>query len=76
MSNQLERLYQQLIPFLIAGIAIALFIGLFIFFSYVVVWGLIIGVSLWLIALVKNLLFPRKKTHLTKGNIIDHHDQD
>ncbi|WED43211.1 hypothetical protein [Legionella cardiaca] len=76
MNEKFDRLLQQLIPFLIAGIAIALVIGLFIMFSYVLIWGLVIGGVLWLIYFVKNLLFPVKKEEPAKGRIIEHNDKD
>lgn len=77
MNDKFERLLQQIIPFLIAGIAIALVIGLFIMFSYVLVWGLIIGGVLWLVYFIKNLLFPGPKDETsTKGRIIEHNDKD
>ncbi|KTD22206.1 Uncharacterised protein [Legionella lansingensis] len=77
MSNKtLEPLFQQIIPFLIAGIAIALIIALFILFSYVLIWGLVIGGILWLIAVVKHFLFPSAKKEIAKGRIIEHSDKD
>ncbi|WP_058533387.1 hypothetical protein [Legionella saoudiensis] len=81
MNNkfQVPKIFETLIPFIIAGIAIALFIGLLFMFSYVVIWGLIIGGALWLISVVKELLFPSpKKTTIikkTQGRIIEHDDK-
>ncbi|KTC76801.1 hypothetical protein [Legionella brunensis] len=76
MNEKFERLIQQLVPFLIAGIAIALVIGLFIMFSYVLIWGLVIGGVLWLVYFVKSLLFPGQKSETTKGRVIEHNDKD
>jgi hypothetical protein len=81
MNNkfQVPKIFETLIPFIIAGIAIALFVGLLFMFSYVVIWGLIIGGALWLISVVKELLFPgSKKTTIikkTQGRIIEHDDK-
>ncbi|MFJ1269396.1 hypothetical protein ACD661_12585 [Legionella lytica] len=81
MNNkfQVPKIFETLIPFIIAGIAIALFVGLLFMFSYVVIWGLIIGGTLWLISVVKELLFPSsKKTTIvkkTQGRIIEHDDK-
>jgi hypothetical protein len=81
MNNkfQVPKIFETLIPFIIAGIAIALFIGLLFMFSYVVIWGLIIGGTLWLISIVKELLFPSppKTTTIkkTQGRIIEHDDK-
>lgn len=65
MNGKLERLLGNLIPFMIIGIAIALMIGLFIMFSYVLMWGLLIGGVLWVIYSIKNLLFPQEKRSKT-----------
>lgn len=81
MNSKLERLLGNLIPFLIIGITIALAIGLFIMFSYVLMWGLLIGGILWVLYSIKNLIFShqnRSKTPVKtkKGRIIEHNDQD
>ncbi|ARG96455.1 hypothetical protein [Legionella micdadei] len=79
MNGKVERIFQNLIPFLILGIAIALVIGLFIMFSYVLMWGFLIGSVMWAIYSVKNFLFPRqvsKPPVKTKGRIIEHNDRD
>ncbi|KTD07404.1 hypothetical protein [Legionella jamestowniensis] len=77
MNEKIEHLIQQLVPFLIAGIAIALVIGLFIMFSYVLVWGLIIGAILWVASFIKNLLFSSKEIeNPKKGRVIEHNDKD
>lgn len=77
---QLEKIFENLVPFILAGIAISLFIGLLIMFSYAVVWGVLIGGVLWLVATVKRYLFPSSsaKTELIKkneGRIIEHDDK-
>lgn len=76
---QTSKIFETLIPFIIAGIAIALFIGLLFMFSYVVVWGLIIGGILWLISVFKELVlsYTKKSPPLKKnqGRIIEHDDK-
>ncbi len=80
MNDKLQRTLESLIPFFMIGVGIALLVGVFIMFSYVLVWGILIGAILWLVNFVKNLLFPEKKpVHLaekSKGRIIEHDDQD
>ena len=76
----LEKLFETLMPFIIAGTAIALVIGLLVMFSYILVWGLIIGGVLWLGATVKQYLFSSNssKTDVIKknqGRIIEHEDK-
>lgn len=83
MSNkfQVPKVFETLVPFIIAGVAIALFIGILFMFSYVLIWGLLIGGVLWLIAMVKEYLFPRtaKKPEVNQkaqgGRIIEHDDE-
>ncbi|KTD01591.1 hypothetical protein OQJ19_05350 [Fluoribacter gormanii] len=74
------KIFENLVPFLIAGVAIALFFGLLFMFSYVLIWGLIIGGILWIIATIKQYLFPSSpdKTEITaksQGRIIEHDDE-
>jgi hypothetical protein len=81
MNNkfQLPKIFDTLMPFIIAGIAVALFIGLLFMFSYIVIWGLIIGSLLWVISIIKGLIFPSTpKSIVTKkdqGRIIEHDDK-
>ncbi len=79
MNEKLTRMLQQLLPFLLIGVSVSLLIGLFILFSYLLVWGLIIGTVIWLAALVKNYFFPSNaqvKLNAASGRIIDHDKKD
>ncbi len=74
------KIFENLVPFLIAGVAIALFFGLLFMFSYVLVWGLLIGGILWLITTIKQYLFPSSSTKTevikkSQGRIIEHDDE-
>ena len=76
----LGKIFENLAPFLIAGVAVALFFGLLFMFSYVLIWGLLIGGILWLIATIKQYLFPNnsEKAEVIKknqGRIIEHDDK-
>jgi hypothetical protein len=81
MNNkfQVPKIFETLGPFIIAGIAIALFVGLLFMFSYVIIWGLMIGGILWLISVIKELILPKptKSTAMKKnsGRIIEHNDK-
>lgn len=81
MNNKFElpKIFETLIPFILAGIAIALFVGLLFMFSYVVIWGLIIGGLLWVLSVIKELIFPSTpKSAMTKkspGRVIEHDDK-
>lgn len=70
-----KALSQQLAPFLIIGIAVALFVSILIFLSYVVLWGLVVGGVLWLIAIIRQNFFTAQPKH-AKGKIIEHEQDD
>jgi hypothetical protein len=78
MSNKfhLSKIFENLVPFIIAGIALALFFGVLIMFSYIIIWGLIIGGVLWVFSLIKKLIFPSSlhsiPTKKDQGRIIEH----
>lgn len=78
MNNKLARVLGQLLPYIIAGIAIISAIGLLILFYYIVIWGILVGLILWLVAFVKQHFFrQRQSTQPRKGRIINydqHHD--
>jgi hypothetical protein len=77
MNEKLQQYLENLMPFLMLGIAIAIVIWLFIMFSYVLLWGLLIGGVLWVISLFKKLFFNDTKTSIeSKGRIIEHNDKD
>lgn len=72
MNDKLEKIIENLMPFVIVGVAIALFIGLLFMFFYIAVWGLIIGGVLWLATLVKQYLFPNNSPKKEEGRVIEH----
>lgn len=75
MKNTLQQLLQTLIPFMVIGVIIALFIGLLIMFSYALLWGLAIGGLLWIGSLIKAMLFPTAPKNQHEGRIIEHNDR-
>lgn len=76
------KIFDTLIPFIMIGMAVALFLALLFLFSYVLIWGLILGGILWLIATIKQYLFPPAKTETEiittkqEGRIIDHDSKE
>lgn len=80
MKRQFKDLFNQLPPFVLLGISIVLAIGIFLIFSYVLVWGLVIGGVLWgmslLIQYIRELSDPpskkKRKKNTKKGRIIEH----
>ena len=74
------KIFENLAPFIIAGVVIALLIGLLFMFSYVLVWGIIIGAVLWVVTAIKQYLFPSSSTKTeafkkSSGRIIEHDDK-
>lgn len=75
MNDKIKQIIETLVPFLILGVMAALFIGLIIMFSSVLIWGIFIGGILWAISMLKGFFFPEKKVPKSEGRIIEHDDQ-
>lgn len=76
MTQKPSKIVEQVAPFFILGITIAFMIALLVFFSYVLIWGVIIGAILALIAWIKQTFFSSDKTKESKkGRIIEHDDK-
>ncbi len=69
----------KLIPFIFLGMMLVIFVVGLILLSYLLIWGAIVGLVLFLIAWVREKLFPRKQLTQSKkppsGRIIDHDDK-
>jgi hypothetical protein len=78
MPPSIKQFLQQLPPFILIGISIALAVGIFIVFSYVLIWGILIGAILWGANLLveylksKNIIPNNNKKKPSQGRIIDH----
>lgn len=74
MNNLLSRL----LPFLFVGVMLVVLVAGFILLSYLLIWGAIVGLILFLIAWIREKLSPTKqvttKTSSPKkaGRTIDH----
>ena len=68
MQINIQRNLEEIIPWLIIGVGIALFIGLIVLLSYVFIWGLVIGLLLWLGFRIK-LAWNK---HNKQSSIIEH----
>lgn len=75
MDDKLQQFLKSLVPFIAIGFAIALAISLLVMFSYVLVWGLLIGGILWIFSLIKNYFYPTQTIEKHEGRIIEHDDQ-
>lgn len=68
MQINIQRTLEEILPWLLIGVGIALFIGLMMVLSYVFLWGLIIGALLWLGVKIKTS-WGKNKSH---GSVIEH----
>jgi hypothetical protein len=71
MITKFQVFWQNLIPFLILGFIVALGISIFIMFSYVLIWGFIIGAVFWAVAWIKRFFFPKSEIMNSEGRIIE-----
>lgn len=73
----MQRLINRIIPFIMVGIAIVAFaFGIFLL-AYLFLFGAIMGLILYLAALIKDKLFPSKTVNPpapTSGRTIDSDD--
>lgn len=74
MNNKLQKYFETLLPFLILGIFIAISISLLFVFSYILVWGLLIGAVIWIVMTTLQFFFKKDKSPPPKkqGRIIEH----
>jgi hypothetical protein len=78
MPQSLKHFFKQLPPFILIGISIALAIAIFIVFSYVLLWGLVIGAMLWGITTLMQYFRGLSSTNAikpSKGRVIDHEEK-
>ncbi|MCC5791750.1 MAG: hypothetical protein JJT82_03965 [Legionellaceae bacterium] len=74
MNDKLRQFLESVLPFVVIGIAIAFIIALFSFFSYILLWGIVIGGVLGAIAWLINLFSAKKSTKSRSGRTIEHDD--
>ena len=73
----MKKIIESLTPFLVLGFTIAIFFALLFFLFQILLWGSLIGLAAWGIALLKAKFFPNKARNIkktTKGRIIEHDD--
>ncbi|MFZ4076643.1 MAG: hypothetical protein ACOYKA_01535 [Legionellaceae bacterium] len=72
MTQTLRQLLRQLPPFILVGVVLAFAIALFVVFSYVLLWGLLVGSLLWLISAIFQYVTQTSQQKKTQnGRIID-----
>lgn len=74
----MKNLLLKIIPFLFLGMMLVILVVGFILLSYLLIWGAIVGLILFIITWVREKLFPSKELTKTdkpkSGRIIDHED--
>jgi uncharacterized membrane protein YgaE (UPF0421/DUF939 family) len=75
MNDKLEKIIENIVPFIVIGVGIAIVIGLLFMFFYVAIWGVIIGGILYLVALAKQYFFPSEPAKKEQGRIIEHDEK-
>ena len=73
----MQRLINQLIPFILLGIALVVFAFGIVLFVYLFIFGAAIGLILYLFNWVKGRFFPKKDVppeQMKVGRIIDSDD--
>lgn len=75
----MQKLINGIVPFIVLGIIIVIFVFGIILLSYLLIFGALVGLVLFLIAWVKEKFFPSKHMTTTKnkkpGITIEHDDR-
>ena len=70
----MNKLMARILPFILFGISIVIFVVALILFTYLVVYGALVGLVLFAIVWIKSKLFSKKKEIKRVGHTIDHDD--
>lgn len=69
------NIFAKIIPFILLGMAIVAFAFGLLLFTYLLIFGAIVGLILFVIAWIKERFFSKKQvTRRTPGRTIDHKD--
>ncbi len=75
MNDKLEKIIENVVPFIVIGVGIAIVIALLFMFFYIAIWGVVIGGILYLAALAKQYFFSGESAKKTQGRVIEHDDK-
>lgn len=76
MSNKVQEVFQKFVPYLVLGLGITVAISFLILFSYLLMWGILLGAIIWAVVMIKNYFFRAKSiTQPKEGRIIEHDDK-
>ena len=71
----IKKIIESIIPFMVAGVIIALCVGLLWLFFSIAIWGLLIGGILWIGTVTVQYLFPGESSTREEGRVIEHDDK-
>jgi uncharacterized membrane protein len=75
-ANAMRELFAKVIPFLVLGIMLVVFVIGLIFVSYVLLFGALVGLVLYVVAWVRDKFFPTKEiTQPPKSGRTIEHDE-
>lgn len=69
--DKMKSILEQMVPYILIGIVIAILVGTFILFSHLLLWGIVIGAVMWAVVFIKGYFFPSKPKS-DEGRIIEH----
>ena len=72
MNPKLQQFLDNLLPHVMIGIMIAVGIAILFFLSSVILWGLLIGIVLYVFTLIKDKLTGKASPTTKSGKIIEH----
>lgn len=72
----MPNLFSRALPFLALGIMLVLLFAGLVLLSYLLVFGALVGIALFVMAWLKEKIFPptQKPEQLKQGRIIEHDD--
>lgn len=74
MNTKFRKLIEAGVPFLVLGISCVFLFALLIFFSYILIWGIILGALFGLASWIKQKFSNEPKLKNRKGRVIEHED--
>lgn len=75
----MKNVVAKIVPFLFLGVMLVILVAGVILLSYLLIWGAVVGLVLFLIAWIREKLFPSKQLVESQkpkaGRIIEHEDK-
>lgn len=74
MHKSVPKIFDRVMPFLIMGFTVAFLIAALVFLSYILLWGVLIGLVLFAINYIRQRFFAKADNGEQSGRIIEHDD--